>query len=235
VKRVSELVAGTEDDSICPPSWYAVCDVRDGNFVALDLASTRGGHTTVLDVFHETPASAQAIATSFSEFLAKALASGGEHYWLLPEGRRGDRARPAARKASPSSAKKGAANSAAAALAKKLAVERVDLGATIERIGRAPARLRWDLRFTFRSFRLGREVVYPSLVLDLPLDLRDWRALDQTVIERASVPRAAVEYHPVGAPCVFPVESFGSSSAGAAAPTSRSATTLAWCSPRTTP
>lgn len=196
VKRVSKLVTGAGDDPVCPPSWYAVCDVGDGNYVALDLASTKGGRTTVLDVFHETPASAQAIATSFTEFLTKALATGGERYWLVPEGRRGARARPAARTAAPASANEGAVRDTAAVLASKLAVERVDLGATLERTGKKPPRLTWDLRFTFRSFRLGREVVHPSLVLDLPLELRDWRQLDKVVIEGARVPRAAAEYHP---------------------------------------
>lgn len=65
--------------------WFTFCDVGDGNFVAFDAASVRGRTCNVIDCFHETvhaPGQRAVIARSFDEFVARALDSRGELYWL---------------------------------------------------------------------------------------------------------------------------------------------------------
>lgn len=68
-----------------PTEWYSVANVRDGNYIALDLASVDGDAGEYLDAFHETLGQdgyQTIIAKSFTELLSDALESGGEHYWL---------------------------------------------------------------------------------------------------------------------------------------------------------
>jgi cell wall assembly regulator SMI1 len=68
-----------------PPSWFSICYVQDGNYVAIDLPAKSNGEVWLIDCFHETIGLenySTVIALSFSEFLERALASRGEHYWL---------------------------------------------------------------------------------------------------------------------------------------------------------
>jgi cell wall assembly regulator SMI1 len=68
-----------------PPSWFSICDVQDGNYVAIDLPAKPNGEVWLIDCFHETIGLedySTVIALSFSELLERALASRGEHYWL---------------------------------------------------------------------------------------------------------------------------------------------------------
>ncbi|WP_395825532.1 SMI1/KNR4 family protein [Archangium minus] len=65
--------------------WYVVCDTGDGDYVALDTSTTENGYYPLLDCFHETfmeSGSNKRIAHSFSDFLERALRSGGRLYWL---------------------------------------------------------------------------------------------------------------------------------------------------------
>jgi cell wall assembly regulator SMI1 len=67
--------------------WIAFCDVRDGNYVAIDLDQRSDGAYNIMDIFHETfgdRAYDRIIARSFSEFLEGALGSseGNRLFWL---------------------------------------------------------------------------------------------------------------------------------------------------------
>jgi hypothetical protein len=64
-----------------PPTWYALCSIENGEWLAIDLAA-RGG--PVMDCFHETlgpGGEAKIVARSFTELLQHVLASKGEPYW----------------------------------------------------------------------------------------------------------------------------------------------------------
>lgn len=70
---------------VVPPSWFSICYVQDGNYLAIDLPAKANGEVWLIDCFHETIGLEEystVIALSFSEFLERALASKGEHYWL---------------------------------------------------------------------------------------------------------------------------------------------------------
>jgi hypothetical protein len=76
-----------DTDDFAPASWYAICYVGDSNYVGIDLASPDGQSNNMIDCFHEThgaPGYDTIIAKSFTEFLQRAYASNGNHYWLEP-------------------------------------------------------------------------------------------------------------------------------------------------------
>lgn len=64
-------------------TWYSMCYVQDGNYIAADLASVGGEHCRMLDCFHEDLAPAKIIALSLTEFLDKALKSESKQFWLV--------------------------------------------------------------------------------------------------------------------------------------------------------
>ena len=87
--RARVAIRGKDDDSRGPASWYVMCDVRDGNYVVVDVGAPRAERYPLIDGYREMfpdPAYCERIADSFSEFLDKALRSGGGHYWLKDEG-----------------------------------------------------------------------------------------------------------------------------------------------------
>lgn len=87
--RARVAIRGKDDDSRGPASWYVLCDVQDGNYVVLDVGAPGAERYPLLDGYREMfpdPAYCERIAESFSEFLDKALRSGGSHYWLKDEG-----------------------------------------------------------------------------------------------------------------------------------------------------
>jgi cell wall assembly regulator SMI1 len=66
-------------------SWFTICDVMDGNYVAVDLASEKDNQWNYIDCFHETfgiPGECRVIAKSFAEFLKQSLYSGDSLYYL---------------------------------------------------------------------------------------------------------------------------------------------------------
>jgi antitoxin YokJ len=64
-------------------SWYALADVQDGNYLAIDLHPQRLGRC--YDCFHETfgePGYCAVIALSFAELLNRLAAAGDSAFWL---------------------------------------------------------------------------------------------------------------------------------------------------------
>jgi hypothetical protein len=85
IVRVRQAILGRDTDEAGPAAWYALCDVGDSDYVAVDTSRAENGLYPLLDCFHETftePGSCTRIASSFSEFLQRALSSGGRLYWL---------------------------------------------------------------------------------------------------------------------------------------------------------
>ena len=64
-----------------PPSWHSIVDLRDGNYIGVDLATVNGDSCLIIDCDHETLSSAsgnEVVALSFTEFLQRALKGGTE-------------------------------------------------------------------------------------------------------------------------------------------------------------
>lgn len=86
IARGRVAIFGEDSDKWGPTSWYAVCDVQDGNYVMIDVSQQPDGRYVLLDGFHEAfpdPEYCKPIASGLSEFLEGALRSGGRHYWLV--------------------------------------------------------------------------------------------------------------------------------------------------------
>ncbi len=73
------------NDYLWPQSWFTICDVLDGNYIAIDLSSKNGNECNCIDCFHETygiPGEAKVIAKSFRELLEESIKGGREHFYL---------------------------------------------------------------------------------------------------------------------------------------------------------
>ncbi len=80
-----EDIYGKDFDEKRPSEWFTVCDVQDGNYIAIDLASKNGDEFHFIDCFHETfaqPGECKIIAKSFTELLRLALHSNDKLYYL---------------------------------------------------------------------------------------------------------------------------------------------------------
>lgn len=84
--QVNYAVLGEWADEDSPESsMYALVDLLDSNYVAIDLAPERCG--LMYDVFHETVGDLRRykiIAKSFTEFLSGAANAHGRAWWLDP-------------------------------------------------------------------------------------------------------------------------------------------------------
>ena len=66
-------------------SWYTICDVMDGNYIAVNLLSESNGQWDYIDCFHETygiPGECEVIAKSFAELLKQFMHSGESLFYL---------------------------------------------------------------------------------------------------------------------------------------------------------
>lgn len=85
LRRARVVMSQDDTDRAGPASWYAICEVRDGNYVLLDVSQQHDGRYPLRDGFREgfpDPTQCPQIASSFSEFLAGALRSNGRWFWL---------------------------------------------------------------------------------------------------------------------------------------------------------
>ncbi|XXF78354.1 SMI1/KNR4 family protein [Myxococcaceae bacterium GXIMD 01537] len=85
IVRARIALRGKDDDSRGPASMYALCYVRDGNYVVLDVSQQADGRYPLIDGDRETwpdPEYCTRIANSFSEFLEQVLHTRRSLYWL---------------------------------------------------------------------------------------------------------------------------------------------------------
>jgi hypothetical protein len=85
IVRARVAIRGQDDDSRGPASMYALCYVRDGNYVVLDVSRQVNGRYPLIDGDHESwpdPYYCGPVAESFSEFLEQALRTRRSLYWL---------------------------------------------------------------------------------------------------------------------------------------------------------
>lgn len=82
-------IYGKDTDEWGPSTWLTICDVLDGNYIALDIASESGDQYNYIDCFHETfaePGESKIIAKSFTELLHSAIKGGGDKLFWGYEG-----------------------------------------------------------------------------------------------------------------------------------------------------
>jgi hypothetical protein len=78
-------IYGENANELGPSTWLTVCDVQNGNYIAIDLSSKKGDECNFIDCFHETfaqPGESQIIAKTFTELLDLALHNGHNLYYL---------------------------------------------------------------------------------------------------------------------------------------------------------
>jgi len=87
VRRVRIDIFGADIDFSdgTTATWYSVCDIRDGDYIAAGLASVNDDHCWILECDREDLDPARIIALSFTEFLGKALASAGSNFWQMDD------------------------------------------------------------------------------------------------------------------------------------------------------
>lgn len=85
ITRARTTIFAHDSDEYGAASWFVICYVQDGNYVGIDVSRQSNGRYPVHDCFHELlpgdPQNKQ-IAHPFSDFLDRALHSGGRLYWL---------------------------------------------------------------------------------------------------------------------------------------------------------
>ncbi|RKH39708.1 SMI1/KNR4 family protein [Corallococcus interemptor] len=83
IQRARVAIRGRDQESAGPASHFTLVDMQDTDFVIVDVARRENDRYPLLDAFHETyPDETPLIASSFGEFLEKALRSGGRPFWL---------------------------------------------------------------------------------------------------------------------------------------------------------
>ncbi|RKH41610.1 SMI1/KNR4 family protein [Corallococcus sicarius] len=82
IRRARVAIRASDEDEDGAPSIFTLVDMQDTNFVVLDVAQRANGLYPLFDAFHETFPEMERIASSFEEFLEKALRSGNRSYWL---------------------------------------------------------------------------------------------------------------------------------------------------------
>ena len=83
--RARVVMRKSDTDAAGPASWYALGEVQDSNFILLDVSQQHEGRYPIRDGYNEAfphPDYCRQIAGSFSEFLAGALRSEGQWFWL---------------------------------------------------------------------------------------------------------------------------------------------------------
>jgi len=85
IHRARVVMRKSDTDAAGPASWYALGEVQDSNFILLDVSQQHEGRYPIRDGYNEAfphPDYCRQIAGSFSEFLAGALGSEGQWFWL---------------------------------------------------------------------------------------------------------------------------------------------------------
>ncbi|RKH55739.1 SMI1/KNR4 family protein [Corallococcus aberystwythensis] len=82
IERARVAILGRDEDSAGAATHYCVVDMQDGDYVFVDVAQEANGRLPLFDAWHETYPQVKRIASSFEEFLEKALRSGNRSFWL---------------------------------------------------------------------------------------------------------------------------------------------------------
>jgi hypothetical protein len=85
IVRARVAIFAEDNDEDGPASQYVICDPQTGDYIVVDVSRQQNGCHPLIDADHENwpdPVYCEQIASSFSEFLEKALRSQGRLYYL---------------------------------------------------------------------------------------------------------------------------------------------------------
>ncbi|RYZ38097.1 MAG: SMI1/KNR4 family protein [Myxococcaceae bacterium] len=82
IQRARVAIRANDKDEAGAPSLYTLVDMQDSDYLVLDVARGESGRYPLFDAWHETFPELVAVASSFGEFLEKALRSGDRAFWL---------------------------------------------------------------------------------------------------------------------------------------------------------
>ncbi|WP_404362582.1 SMI1/KNR4 family protein [Corallococcus coralloides] len=85
IMRARVAIRGNDRDEAGAASLYTLVDMQDSDYLVLDVARCDSGHYPLFDAWHETFPELVPVASSFGEFLKKALCSGNQAFWLSSE------------------------------------------------------------------------------------------------------------------------------------------------------
>ncbi|RKH63454.1 SMI1/KNR4 family protein [Corallococcus aberystwythensis] len=88
IRRARVVMFKDDSDRAGPASWYAACEVRDSNYILVDVSEQHDGRYPIIDGYREAfpdPYYCRRIADSFGEFLAGPLTSNEQWFWLREE------------------------------------------------------------------------------------------------------------------------------------------------------
>ncbi|RKH63185.1 SMI1/KNR4 family protein [Corallococcus aberystwythensis] len=82
IMRARVAIRGNDRDEAGSASLYTLVDMQDSDYVVLDVARSESGCYPLFDAWHETFPELVPVASSFGEFLEKALRSNNSAFWL---------------------------------------------------------------------------------------------------------------------------------------------------------
>ncbi|CAM3052524.1 SMI1/KNR4 family protein [Corallococcus sp. ZKHCc1 1396] len=85
IQRARVAIRANDRDEAGAASLYTLVDMQDSDYIILDVARGEVDRYPLFDAWHETFPELVPIASSFSEFLGKALRSGNQAFWLSSE------------------------------------------------------------------------------------------------------------------------------------------------------
>ncbi len=85
--RSNTVIRGVDGEGHPSYSWFLIADLENGDYVSIDLAPERSGKCyQSFWTTHSLVGQSPIVATSFTDFLRRAIANGGDYYWWLKEG-----------------------------------------------------------------------------------------------------------------------------------------------------
>ncbi|MBN8227989.1 SMI1/KNR4 family protein [Corallococcus macrosporus] len=85
IRRARLAIRASDADQDGAPSVFTLVDMQDSDYVVLDATQRESAHYPLFDAFHETFPEVERIASSFAEFLERALRSSNRAFWLSSE------------------------------------------------------------------------------------------------------------------------------------------------------
>jgi hypothetical protein len=82
IRRARLAIRARDEDQDGAPSVFTLVDMQDSDYVVVDVTQREANRYPLFDAFHETFPETERIASSFEDFLKRALHSGNRAFWL---------------------------------------------------------------------------------------------------------------------------------------------------------